>query len=74
MKPYGREKKIKGGTGYRIGNWKVDHHLHRGFHKIANWWEDMDTVLTRSRMKQIFKYQLANERHQHATLQLNKMQ
>jgi hypothetical protein len=44
MKPYGREKKIKGLI------WKRDYHPKGGWH---NWWEDMDTILTRSRMKQI---------------------
>lgn len=53
MRQYGRERKIGGFVGKR------DAHPKKGY---MNWWEDMDTCLTRSRMRQIFKSQLANER------------
>ena len=47
MKPYGREKNLKGGKP-----WKVDVHPKKGY---INWWEGMVDYLTRSRMKQIWK-------------------
>lgn len=60
MKPYGREKKIKGGrsnVGY-CGNWKRDVHPWKGY---VNWWEDMCTILTRSAMKSITKKTIEQE-------------
>ena len=54
MKPFGREKNIKGS-----GKWKKDYHIHdENHHKILNWWEGICTFLTRSRMKQIWKSEL----------------
>jgi hypothetical protein len=50
MKPFGREKKIKGS-----GIWKQDYHLHRKNKKLGNWWEDMSTIISRSTMKQKVK-------------------
>jgi len=47
MKPYGREKKIKGGKP-----WKIDSHPKKGY---INWWETMCNFLTRSAMKQKWK-------------------
>ena len=58
MKPYGREKKIRGGRGYSVGNWKKDCHPKRGY---INWWEDMCTFLTRSGMKSITKKTIEQE-------------
>lgn len=45
MKPYGREKKVR-------LPYKTDCHPKKGF---INWWEDMAKLLTRSRMKQLWK-------------------
>jgi hypothetical protein len=53
MKPYGREKKIKGGKP-----WKIDHHPKKGF---VNWWENMCDFLTRSKMKQNWKKSVNDE-------------
>lgn len=53
MKPYGREKNIKGS-----GIWKKDYHPKRGY---INWWENMCTFLTRSRMKSIVKKTIEEE-------------
>lgn len=50
MKPYGREKKVKG-----TGSWKTDYHIHHKNKKIGNWWEDICNFLTRSRMKQLLQ-------------------
>lgn len=47
MKPYGREKNLKGGKP-----WKTDVHPGKGY---VNWWENMCKYLTRSRMKQLWK-------------------
>lgn len=56
MKPYGgREKPIRGGRGFRTGNWKVDFHIHRKGRKLENWWEGIADVLSRSAMKQRLK-------------------
>lgn len=46
MKPYGRERKIKSFEG------KKDYHPKRGW---RNWWEEMNTILSRSAMKRIWK-------------------
>jgi hypothetical protein len=46
MKPYGREKKLKGGK-----EWKTDVHPKKGY---INWWETMCDFLSRGRMKQIW--------------------
>ncbi len=50
MKPYGREKKVKGGKP-----WKIDNHPRNG---MINWWESMCDYLSRSRMKQIWKKEI----------------
>lgn len=52
MKPYGREKKVKG------LNWKKDYHPKPGY---INWWEDICKYLTRSRMKQILNKKIKEE-------------
>ena len=54
MKPFGREKTVKGGKP-----WKIDHHIHEK--GLVNWWENMCDLLTRSRMKQISKKQIDKE-------------
>ena len=46
MKPYGREKIIKGGKP-----WKVDYHIHKNSKKIGNWWEGMADYLSRTEIK-----------------------
>lgn len=53
MKPYGREKKLQGS-----GAWKIDVHPKKGY---MNWWEDMIKLLSRSRMKQIYKNEIKEE-------------
>jgi hypothetical protein len=49
MKPYGREKKIKGLL------WKRDYHIHQNNRKIDNWWVEMNTIISRTTMKQNMK-------------------
>jgi len=56
MKPYGREKKIKNGWGY-----KVDCHPKKLGKEWVNWWEDMCTIITRSTMKQNLKKEIDKE-------------
>lgn len=53
MKPYGREKNIKGGN-----NWKIDYHPSKGY---QNWWEGICSHLSRSRMKQLWSKDVENE-------------
>jgi hypothetical protein len=53
MKPYGREKKLKGSD-----SWKKDYHPKKGY---VNWWENICELLTRSRMKQIWKKSVNDE-------------
>jgi hypothetical protein len=53
MKPYGREKKIKGGKP-----WKIDNHPRNG---MINWWESMCDYLTRSKMKQMWKNEIKQQ-------------
>lgn len=48
MRPYGRIKKIKG------LNWKKDYHP-RSKKKWRNWWEELNTIVPRSTMKQKWK-------------------
>jgi hypothetical protein len=63
MKPYGREKKIRGGASrWSNGNWKKDFHTHTSFRKIGNWWEDMCTIISRSSMKQNFKKDISDDK------------
>lgn len=55
MKPYGREKNLRGrGLG------KIDVHA-RPKYKWKNWWEDMISPITRGRMKQIVKKEVEIE-------------
>lgn len=57
MKPYGREKKIKG-----CGRWKKDYHIHsKHHHKVGNWWEDFCTTISRSAMKLKLKLNLRKD-------------
>ena len=53
MKPYGREKKLKG-----YGKWKRDVHPKKGY---QNWWEDICDVFSRSKMKSIWKKEMSEE-------------
>ena len=53
MKPYGREKKLKGGE-----KWKTDVHPKKGY---INQWETMCDFLSRGRMKQIWKKEIDDE-------------
>ena len=53
MKPYGREKKLKGGKP-----WKRDVHPPKGY---KNWWEDMCDFLSRSAMKRNWKKEVDDE-------------
>ena len=53
MKPYGREKNLKGGK-----SWKVDVHPKKGF---INWWENMCDYLKRGSMKQLWKKEIDDE-------------
>lgn len=52
MKPYGREKKVKGSS------WKKDCHPKRGY---INWWEEICDYLSRGRIKQLNKKDINNE-------------
>lgn len=47
MKPYGREKNIKG-----CGNWKYDYRIRIKNRKIRNWWEGMSNFISRKIIKQ----------------------
>ena len=44
MKPYLREKNIKGS-----GKWKKDYHPPKGY---INWWESLNNFISRKTMKQ----------------------
>jgi len=52
MKPYGREKSVKGRS------WKKDVHPPKGY---INWWEDICDFLSRSAMKQQVKKEINKE-------------
>ena len=52
MKPYGREKKVKGRS------YKIDVHPPKGY---INWWEDERTFLSRGAMKNKWKKDIYNE-------------
>lgn len=54
MKPYGREKKVKGGNSHG-SNWKRDYHLHENGKKVESWWEGICDLISRSAMKQKIK-------------------
>lgn len=59
MKPYGREKVVRGGRGFMAGNRKKDNHCHDKNHrKLENWWEDFNTCISRTTIKQKLKKQL----------------
>lgn len=54
MKPFGRERNVKGS-----GGWKVDHHIHeKGY---VNWWENMCDLLSRGRMKHNLNKEIIKE-------------
>lgn len=53
MKPYLRDKKIKGS-----GKWKQDHHPKKGY---MNWWEEMCNFVYRSNVKQKLKKEINND-------------
>lgn len=53
MKPYGREKNLKGGKP-----WKLDYHPKKGY---INWWETMVDFLSRSTIKQNYKKSIEEE-------------
>lgn len=53
MKPYGRIKRIHFPH-------KTDCHPKKGY---ENWWEGMDTTVSRTTLKQIFKKHLSNEKN-----------
>lgn len=56
MKPFGREKNIKG-----CGKWKTDCHpkkLGKGWY---NWWEDFDTIIPRPTMKHNLRKEVEKE-------------
>lgn len=55
MKPYGREKTIKGGN-----SWKIDYHV-RPKKKWVNWWENICDPFSRSRIKQNINKEINNE-------------
>ena len=56
MKPYGREKNLKGS-----GPWKRDYHVRKAGRKIANWWEDMCDVVSRMTMKRMTEREVDEE-------------
>lgn len=56
MKPYGREKKVT-----RNPNWKRDYHIHEKGRKVANWWESICSLLSRSTLKQRIKREINND-------------
>lgn len=53
MKPYGREKRVKGSY------WKQDCHPPKGF---INWWENICQCIPRKTMKQKIKKEIENEK------------
>lgn len=57
MKPYGREKNLKGN-----GEWKVDYHMYDKHTRLRNWWEKMVGLLPRSTMRQNIKKDIDIER------------
>ena len=62
MKPYGREKKVKGGY-YHGSNWKVDCHCHTKNHrKLGTWWEEFsENYLSRTAIKKLWKKEVEND-------------
>lgn len=57
MKPYGREKNLKGS-----GKWKVDYHMYNKHTRLRNWWEKITGLIHRSTMKQNIKKDIDIER------------
>lgn len=53
MKPYGREKTVKGGN-----SWKKDYHCHSKNRKLKNWWEGICQCISRTTMKQRLKKEI----------------
>ena len=53
MKPYGRERNVKGGKP-----WKKDVHPPKGY---INWWESMIDLLSRSSIKRKWKKEINQE-------------
>jgi len=53
MKPYGREKNLKGS-----GAWKTDAHPKKGW---MNWWENTVQLLTRTAIKNRVKKEIEND-------------
>lgn len=56
MKPYGRVKKIT-----QNPDWKRDYHIHENGRKVANWWESICSLLSRSTLKQRIKREINND-------------
>lgn len=56
MKPFGREKNLKGS-----GVWKKDYHIHHKNRKVSNWWEDIVNNLSRTTIKQNIKKDINRE-------------
>lgn len=56
MKPYGREKNIKGS-----GIWKKDFHIHEKNRKVGNWWETLCEPIPRAIMKLKVQQQIFTE-------------
>lgn len=52
MKPYGREKTVKGDA------WKKDCHCKK--HRMINWWEDICCYLSRTTMKARTRKEIEN--------------
>jgi hypothetical protein len=54
MKPYGREKKVKGWKN------KVDYHVHtKKGRKIRNWWEEIINLIPRTTIKQKIRKEIS---------------
>lgn len=54
MKPYGRERNLKGGKP-----WKIDVHPKKGW---INWWEDMVGLIPRTSIKSLWKREVDRDR------------
>jgi hypothetical protein len=57
MKPYGRERNLKGS-----GPWKRDYHV-RPKKSWVNWWETIVDLLPRTTIKQRVKKEIENEQN-----------
>jgi hypothetical protein len=49
MRPYGRERNIKGFPA------KIDYHLHSGNRKVGSWWEDYSEKFSKKQARQSAK-------------------